>query len=136
MWGRNNPNEPMTPEIETAVTAAEAAAVATDGPHGLNVVPISVFEAVDGEVRICHFFLRKTIENITANPTVAFTCWAGLSGVQVHAQATVEREGELFRSYQVRMKERFPERTLQAVVRLMPIAVYSVTPGEAGRALE
>lgn len=126
----------MTADIEAALRAGEQAALATDGPHGLNVVPISVFEVVDGEVRICHFFMKKTIENLAANPIAAFSVWAGLTGVQLRAVVSIEVDGPLFAEYEARMKECFPERTLQAVLRLTPTAAYSVTPGEQGRALE
>jgi hypothetical protein len=126
----------MTSDIITAVNTAEQAALATQGPNGLNVVPISVFDAAEGEVRICHFFMQKTIENLEAEAEAAFSCWAGLAGVQFHGTVAIERAGPLFTEYERRMEERFPERTLCALLRFTPTSTYSVTPGQGGRLLD
>ncbi|MFW6210112.1 MAG: pyridoxamine 5'-phosphate oxidase family protein [Patescibacteria group bacterium] len=126
----------LTDEITAILAEAEHAALATNGPHGLNVVPISVFAVSDGAVEICHFFLRKTIENVAAEPAAAFTAWTGFAGVQVKGEITISTSGEHFRAVTAQMQERFPERTLQAVLRLTPTAVYTVVPGQAGALLD
>lgn len=122
--------------IIEAITGAEAKALATSGPEGLNVVPVSVVELHGNAIHLFDFFMDKTVKNLLVEPTVALTAWAGLSGVQVRATATYSVDGEIFTAAEVKMKEQFPERTLRGVIILMPTAVYDISAGaEAGKQL-
>lgn len=118
----------MNTEIIQIITDSESAALATTGPHGLNVVPISVFEPRQGEVHLFDFFMNKTAENIQAEGDATFTCWKGFSGLQVKAEAKYETYGPDYDAAVVEMKERFPDRTLKALIRLIPSEIYDVTP--------
>lgn len=122
----------MNPDIIDIISASDQAALATTGPQGLNVVPISVFSARADGVYICHFFMNKTIENLRAEPNAAFTCWKGFAGVQLKGAVEVIEAGETFAEFVALMRERFPERTLLAVLRLTPERVYDVAPGTGG----
>lgn len=117
----------MEQSIIDQVINADARALATYGPQGVNVVPVSVVEVVDGGIYLYNFFMGKTVENLLVEPQVALTCWKGLEGVQVKATATYVTDGELFTSAVVVMRERFPARTLSGVIALTPTAVFDVS---------
>jgi hypothetical protein len=125
----------MHEQIRRIVIGCDAHALATTGPHGVNVVPISVVEVVGEEIHLYDFFMQKTAENIQAEPQVAFTSWQGFRGVQIKATAVYETTGEVYEAAVAEMKRRFPDRTLRAVIRLTPTAVYDVAPGASGEDL-
>lgn len=110
--------------------------LATTGPQGVNVVPVSVVTASAGDILLYDFFMGKTIDNIRIEPAVAIAGWDGLVGIQLKGTAQYEQEGEDFLAAVREMSERFPDRTLRGIIRLTPQAVYSVSAGpEAGRQL-
>lgn len=122
----------MTEQIQRIITGSGAHALATTGPHGVNVVPISVVELRSDEIHLYDFFMHKTAENILAEAQVAFTSWQGFRGVQVKATAVYETEGGVYEVAVTEMKQRFPDRTLRAVIRLTPTEIYDVAPGASG----
>ncbi len=117
----------MQESIKEAITSASAYALATVGPHGVNVVPVSVVEVVGDEIHLFNFFMHKTVDNLCTDQQVAFSCWNGLSGVQVKAIAAYVTEGELYEAAVDTMKTRFPERTLAGVIVLKPVSVYDIS---------
>ena len=125
----------MHERIRRIIIASDAHALATAGPHGVNVVPVSVVELIDDEIHLYDFFMQKTAENLQAKSQVALTCWQGFRGVQVKAEAVYDTEGEVFDEAVALMKERFPDRTLRAVIRLTPTVVYDISPGASGEDL-
>ena len=122
----------MHEQIKRKIVGATSAALATTGPAGLNVVPLSVWEVVGDEVHCYDFFMNKTAENLQAGAPVALTCWQGFTGVQMKASAVYETSGEVYGEAVEVMKERFPDRALKAVVRLTPTEAYDVAPSTAG----
>lgn len=122
----------MNEHIKHTIETATAVALATTGSHGVNLIPISVVTVHDNEIFLYDFFMNKTAENIQANATVVLTCWTGFSGVQVKATAHYQTDGSVFESAVQVMKERFPDRTLKAIIRLTPVAVFDVAPGQNG----
>jgi len=125
----------MKQNIEDTITNSDSAALATTGPNGLNIVPISVFAVREGEIHLYDFFMKKTSENIQAEPKVTFTCWKGFVGVQVKAEVKYETAGPDYEAAVIEMKERFPDRTLAALIRLTPVEIYDVAPGTVGENL-
>lgn len=125
----------MKDRIKSVLDNATANALATTGPHGLNVVPVSVVEMKEDEIHLYDFFMNKTAENLQIEPIVALTSWSGFIGFQIKAEAIYEVEGAVFEEAVVNMKNRFPERTLKAVIRLKPIAVYDIAPTSGGENL-
>ncbi|MCB9810381.1 pyridoxamine 5'-phosphate oxidase family protein [Candidatus Nomurabacteria bacterium] len=119
----------MQQEIKTVIENFASAALATNGPEGLNVVPISVVNVRGDEIHLYDFFMNRTAKNIKASSLVAFTCWRDFVGVQVKAEVVYETEGEDFDLAVKEMKERFPDRTLSGLIRLTPVEVYDVAPG-------
>lgn len=120
----------LSSTIVEFITTASAKAFATDGPAGLNVVPVSVITVEADMVILYNFFMKKTVENISQpNTPVALTCWDGLRGLQLRATATSYREGELFSAAQTVMATQFPDRTLASIIILQPTAVFDVSVG-------
>lgn len=119
----------LTPEIQSQISDAEARALATTGPNGVNVVPVSVVNVTNTEIHLYDFFMGKTVVNLQAEPQVALTAWSGLSGMQVKATATYVTNGDVFAAAKTEMRERFPERTLSGVIVLTPTAVYDISAG-------
>lgn len=127
----------LTANLIEVLKNASAKALATTGPHGINVVPISVIEVSEQEILLFDFFMNKTAENLQVSKTAALTAWSGLTGIQVKAKAAYEKEGERFLSSVVVMKERFPDRVLRGVIVLQPTHIYNVSAGaESGRLLK
>ncbi|MCA9357960.1 pyridoxamine 5'-phosphate oxidase family protein [Candidatus Kaiserbacteria bacterium] len=122
----------MTEDIEKKIVESTSFALATNGPEGVNVVPLSVVEVHGEEIWFFDFFMGKTAVNLQQNSMVAFTCWQGFVGLQIKGRAVYETDGEVFKAQGVVMKERFPDRTLRAVIRLTPDMVYDVAPGATG----
>ena len=106
--------------------------LATQGPKGLNVVPISVWEVQGDEIFMFDFFMHKTAENIKTESAAAITCWRDFVGLQLKVEAVYETEGADYDAAVVRMKEQFPDRTLSGLIRLTPVEVYDVAPGANG----
>jgi predicted pyridoxine 5'-phosphate oxidase superfamily flavin-nucleotide-binding protein len=122
----------MHEQIKRVIIESGAHALATTGSHGVNIVPISVVELHGDEIHLYDFFMHKTAENIMIEPRVAFTSWQGFRGIQVKAVAAYETEGEVYEAAVAEMKQRFPDRTLKAVIRLTPTEIYDVAPGASG----
>jgi predicted pyridoxine 5'-phosphate oxidase superfamily flavin-nucleotide-binding protein len=119
----------MDRKIQKIIKQSSCHALATSGPHGINVVPVSVVEVYGNEIHLYDFFMRKTAENIKAEPRVALTSWREFTGVQIKATAVYETEGPAFEGAVLKMGHLFPDRTLHAVIRLTPTEVYDVAPG-------
>jgi predicted pyridoxine 5'-phosphate oxidase superfamily flavin-nucleotide-binding protein len=115
--------EPFRTTLETA----EAKALATTGPNGINVVPVSVIVVTETEIHLFDFFMNKTAENIKVESAVALTAWTGLEGIQVKAIAEYVASGEVYEAAVTTMQEQFPERVLKGVVVLSPQAVYDIS---------
>ena len=124
--------QPMVAMIETAL----ARALATSGPHGVNVVPVSVLKVESDKVYLYNFFMGKTVENIAVQPLVALTCWQGLEGIQIKAIAEYVSGGPMFESAVEEMKMRFPDRTLKGVIVVIPTAVYDISADAARAGVE
>jgi hypothetical protein len=120
----------LTTNMRTTLETAEGRALATTGPHGINVVPVSVITLTEaGEIYLYDFFMDKTVTNLTSDSTVALSAWSGLAGIQVKATAAYETAGERFAAEEVKMKAQFPDRTLRGVIILTPSAVYDISAG-------
>ena len=122
----------LSPTVIEFINTASAKALATDGPAGLNVIPVSVITAEARQVVLYNFFMNKTTQNITQPDTpVALACWDGLRGLQLKATATAQNTGELFTAKQAVMRKQFPDRTLASVIVLRPTELFDVSVGGA-----
>lgn len=112
--------------MQEMLISADGKALATTGPHGINVVPVSVISVSTDEIVLYDFFMDKTVENLKVEPAVALSAWKGLEGVQVKATAAYVTEGEGYITAVEAMQQQFPERTLKGILLLTPVAVYDV----------
>ncbi|OIP78263.1 MAG: hypothetical protein AUK16_00530 [Parcubacteria group bacterium CG2_30_44_11] len=121
----------MDQSIIDQIIKAEARALASVGPHGVNVVPVSVVSVQNNQIHLYNFFMGKTVENFLAEPLVALACWKGLEGIQIKATAAYIEDGELFDAAKTEMLVRFPDRTLSGVIVLTPTHVYDISADKA-----
>jgi predicted pyridoxine 5'-phosphate oxidase superfamily flavin-nucleotide-binding protein len=119
----------MKKQIQHALEHADSWALATTGPEGLNVIPVSVVGAYGEEIYLYDFFMQKTACNIKANPIVALSCWKGFSGIQIKGEASYETDGPAFEGAVIKMKDAFPDRKLKAVIRIKLKEAYDISPG-------
>lgn len=117
----------MKKKIQAAIEGATGKALATTGPCGLNVVPVSAVKIVDGNIHLFDFFMNKTVVNIKQSKQASLACWDGLSGVQIKAEATYVTEGDAFLASDAWAKEAYPDRTLRGLIVLRPTECYSVS---------
>lgn len=125
----------MEPYIDQVINSPMRV-LATYGPVGINVVPVSVVTKEGSDIILYDFFMGKTIENIKVTGEMALTAWDGMSGIQIKGKACYESAGDSYINAVTVMRERFPERTLRGIIRITPLQVFSVSPGlDAGKSL-
>lgn len=119
----------ITNDIKRTILTADAKALATSGPQGVNVVPVSVVAVVGDVIHLYDFFMGKTVENISYSNQAALAVWSGLAGVQIKTSVEYVTAGDIFDQVSLEMKERFPDRTLRGVLELTPLAIYDISVG-------
>jgi predicted pyridoxine 5'-phosphate oxidase superfamily flavin-nucleotide-binding protein len=117
--------------VTTTIKEAAAKALATNGPRGINVVPVSMVRVTDDAIWLFDFFMEKTVENIESDPEVALTACTDMTGVQIKATNAYYTEGPEFDEGVAWAKEDNPERVVKGVLVLSPTAVYDISPGGA-----
>lgn len=111
------------------ITAAEAKALGTiDQGGAVNVVPISMVKADPDAIYIFNFFMEKTLENIKHNQNISFTCWTGMSGVQIKGEVEYITEGELFTELVAWVKTQNPDRVVLGVLKITPQEIFDISP--------
>lgn len=118
----------LTEQVTNILLNADSKALASTGPHGLNVVPVSTIRVVDGTIWLINYFFKKTLENILAEPGVALVAWKGFEGFQIRARGEYVESGEKFEEAKAWVAERLPDRTVKGLLILTPEAVYDVSP--------
>lgn len=123
--------------IETVafIRNSEHKALATYGPDGVNVVPLSMIAVDDEHIVICDCFMDKTRSNVKQDPRVALAFWHGFDGVQVKGTVAYEEEGDRFGQYAEKLKVQHPDRQLCGVLVFTPEKVYDLSPKNAGKQL-
>ncbi len=119
----------LTPKVTNCLLTAEAKALATTGPQGLNVVPISTIKVENGKIILVDYFFNKTRDNLKTNKPVSITAWSGLSGYQIKTECHYQTEGELFEETTKWIAELHPNRIVYGVVELTPLEVYDIGIG-------
>jgi len=90
----------------------------------------------DDEVLLVDVFMKKTLDNIKANPKVAVSVWDydGLKGYEFKGNARIETSGNAFEDDVKMVKSVFPQFDAKAAVVVQVDSIYDVTPGpEAGK---
>ena len=133
----------ITGEMKQVAEKAEAFNVATATKNGEpNVVPISFAKVLsDDELLLMDSFMRKTIENIKANPRVAISVWeeriGGSVGYQFKGSARIETSGRVFDEGVRWVRDIEPALSPKAAIIVTVDSIYMTTPGpDAGKQLE
>lgn len=119
----------LQPNIADFILSADSKALATNGPAGLNVAPVSTVKIHDGKILLVNYFMNKTLTNLLENPDVSLACWSGLVGYQIKATADYLTEGEVFDSTKAWIAEILPDRTVKGVILLEPTVIFDLTAG-------
>lgn len=120
----------LSPKITQLLKTASAKALATTGPHGINVVPVSTIHVTDDSIWLFNFFMDKTIANITTNDDVALTAWTALTGLQIKATTIYYTDGEMFDRAIAWLREHHPNHAASGVLVLKPTALFDISPSK------
>lgn len=115
-------------EIKEEILHSENKAFATNGKHGINVVPVSTIRIVDDTILLMNYFLDKTLENLLENPQVALSCWTGLKGYQIKGTVIYISEGDTFEESRKWVEDHVANRVLKGLLVLTPENIYDVSP--------
>lgn len=118
----------MNTQIEQFVLHADSKALATTGPNGLNVVPVSSVKIVDGKIWLVNYFMDKTVENIKADSHVALVCWSGMSGYQIKGDVLYTEEGAEFEQAKEWIHSILPERVVKGLLIIIPTETFDIAP--------
>ena len=121
----------LSEKIQEVLKTATAKALATTGPHSVNVVPVSMINVVDDEIWLFDFFMDKSVKNVREDSSVALTAWTDMVGIQVKAEASYLTEGTQFEEAVAWAKTQNPERVTKGLLLLKPTAVFDISPGGA-----
>lgn len=119
-------------EIVTTIVGAENKVLATNGPDGPNVIPLSMVIVDSDRILVCDCFMDKTAKNLATDTSAAMSFWKGFVGVQLKGQVRYETEGEVFDRCVGWLKEKHPDRNLRGVINMTVEHVYDLAPSNAG----
>lgn len=120
----------LSQNIKDSIAKAEGKAIATNGTTELNVVPVSIVEVRDEDIRLFNFYMDKTVANVKENSAVAFSAWRGFSGVQVKGEAAYHEGGEVFEEGVAYVASVNPDWVVKGVIVLKPEKIFNVSTGE------
>ncbi len=118
----------ISDHIAQFIRNADNKALATQGPHGINVVPVSTIFVEGNTIILVNYFLKKTLENIRTNPSIALVCWKGMDGYQIKGTVQYETSGELYNTTTEWVSHNIPGRVVKGVLRITPEQIFSVAP--------
>ena len=118
----------LSPQVIEGILQADSKAFATNGKHGINVVPVSTIRIENNKILLMNYFLGKTLENIAENPHVALSCWKGLSGYQIKGTVEYLASGDKFEQARYWVKKNVSNRILKGLLIITPEKVYDVSP--------
>jgi len=128
----------ITDEMKDVAAKTKGFALATvtrDGePH---VIPVGFGKILsDDELLLVDIFMKKTLENMRANPKVSVSVWDydGLQGYEFKGNARIETSGKAFEESVAMVKSVFPQFDAKGAVIVKVDSIYLRTPGpEAGK---
>ena len=125
----------LSDQIIATIEGAENKVLATIGPDGPNVIPLSMV-IVDGDsIMVCDCFMDKSAKNLFADDRAAMSFWKGFAGVQIKGRVSYEKTGEHFDRYTKWLEGKHPDRTLRGVLVMTAEAAYDLAPSNAGAKL-
>lgn len=119
----------LTSNLTTFLTTATAKALATSGPNGINVVPVSMIKVQGDTIWLFDFFMNKTAINAQTNNLCALTAWTDMKGVQVKATHEYLTDGDQFAEAVAWVKEQNPARVVKGLLILTPTQIFDISPG-------
>jgi hypothetical protein len=123
----------ITEGMKEVAAQSKLWAVATATKDGEpNVVPIAFAKVLsDDELLLMDNFMKKTRDNIEANPRVAISVWApgDSKGYQFKGNARVETSGEVFDEGVKWVKASEPGLNPKAAIIVKVTAIYITSPG-------
>ncbi len=119
----------LSPRMIDIVLHADSKALATTGPHGINVVPVSTVRIDGDNILLMNYFLKKTLDNIFEEPRLALVCWKGFDGYQIKGTVEYSESGDAFEEAYVWVEKNLKNRVLKGLIILKPESVYDVSPG-------
>ena len=130
----------ITQEMKEVIEKTRGWAFATSTKDGVpNVVPIHFVKLIsDDEILFVDVFMKKTLENIKNNPSVALSVWdwdaKPRRGYQFKGEARIETSGKLFEEGVKVVKAINPELEPKGVVIVKVKSIYITSPGpDAGK---
>jgi general stress protein 26 len=118
----------MNTHIEQFVLHADSKALATTGPNGLNVVPVSSVKIVHGKIWLINYFMDKTVENIKSDSHVSFVCWSGMSGYQIKGTVEYVEDGSAFEEAKAWIHQILPDRIVKGLLMITPTETFDIAP--------
>jgi predicted pyridoxine 5'-phosphate oxidase superfamily flavin-nucleotide-binding protein len=126
----------ITTTLKQVLETAEAKALATTGPAGLNVVPVSMIKINDDSIWLFDFFMEKTATNVEAESTVSLTAWTNMVGVQVKGTVKYLTAGEEFTAGVNWCQAQNPDLVVKGLLVMTPTEVFDISPSGAFKAEE
>ena len=122
-------------EIAGKTKGFALATVTQDGdPH---VIPVGFGRILsDDEILLVDVFMRKTLENIRANPKVVVSIWdfENIKGYEFKGNARIETSGSAFDESVKRVKGILPQLDAKGAIIVKVDSIYIRTPGpDAGK---
>jgi hypothetical protein len=123
----------ITDEIKDIASKAKGWAVATATKDGVpNVVSIAFGKVLsENQILLMDVFMKKTEENIKANPKVAASVWdmESMKGYQFKGDAKIETSGKVFDEGVQMVKSMRPQLMPKATVIVDVKEIYITSPG-------
>lgn len=120
----------MNTHIEQFVLRADSKALATIGPKGLNVVPVSSVKIVDGNIWLVNYFMDKTVANIKADSHVSLVCWSDMFGYQIKGTVEYIEDGSTFEEAKAWIHDILPDRTVLGLLIITPSEIFDIAPAK------
>ena len=128
----------ITDEMKDIASKAKGWAVATATKDGVpNVVSIAFGKVLsENQILLMDVFMKKTEENIKANPKVAASVWdmESMKSYQFKGDAKIETSGKVFDEGVQMVKSMMPQLAPKAAVVVDVKEIYITSPGpDAGK---
>ncbi|MDY7019666.1 MAG: pyridoxamine 5'-phosphate oxidase family protein [Chloroflexota bacterium] len=128
----------ITDEVKDIVAKTKGFALATATKDGTpHVIPVGFGKIFsDDELLLVDVFMKKTPDNIKANPKVSVSVWDydGLKGYEFKGNARIETSGSAFEESVKMVKSVFPQFDAKGAIVVKVDSIYVRSPGpEAGK---
>lgn len=117
----------VSPEVVNVILTAESKAIATNGPHGINVVPFSTVFVINNTIWLINYYFNKTAKNVQSDPSISLVCWKGFSGYQIKGSTEYLESGDLFDRAKRMVAEILPNRIVKGLLVITPTEVHDIS---------